>query len=206
MTLQVAAIVLAAGMSRRMGAAKPFLELNGKPLFRYAVERAVASGLHPVVLITGEHSARMRQLTGDLPQVEVVDNPEYRTGMAASLRVGVAAVRGRADAALVFLADQPLVPDAVVQGLVDAYRSRHAEGVRIVRPLYAGSAGHPVLFASSLFDELSQVSGDQGGKEVVSRYKQQMAAVSFEQAEWGLDVDTPEEYQALLRKQSQLFD
>lgn len=205
MTLQVGAIVLAAGMSRRMGAAKPFLELNGKPLFRHAVERAVESGLHPVVLITGEHSERMRQLTSDLSQVEVVDNPDFWTGMASSLRVGIAAVKGRADAALVFLADQPLVPDAVVQGLVDTYCSRHAEGVRIVRPLYAGNAGHPVLFAAPLFDELSQVSGDQGGKEVVSRYKQQMAAVFFEQAEWGLDVDTPEEYQTLLRKQSQLF-
>jgi len=203
--MKVGAIILAAGMSKRMGAAKPFLELHGKPLFRYAVERAVESSLHPVLLITGEHSARMRQLTSDLPQVDVVDNPDYQTGMASSLRAGIAAITGHVDAVLVFLADQPLVPDAVVQGLIDTYRKRCDEGVRIVRPLYAGDAGHPVLFAASLFDELAHVTGDQGGKEVVSKYKQQMVVVPFERAEWGLDVDTPEEYQALLRKQSQLF-
>lgn len=133
---RIGAIVLAAGLSRRMGEAKQFLPLRGKPLFRHAVERAIASELSPILLIGGEHSERLRQLTSDLPQVEVLDNREYATGMASSLRVGMETASGRVDAVLVFLIDQPYVPDHVVQALIHTYAENRAEGVRIVRPVY----------------------------------------------------------------------
>jgi len=194
---QIGAIVLAAGMSRRMGTAKLFLPLRGKPLFRYAVERAQANGLFPILLVGGEHCEKLLSLTSDIPQVEVLHNPDYAMGMASSLALGIGRLKGRAEAGMVFLADQPNVPDRVVQALMDGYRKHRPNGVRIVRPQYAGEAGHPVLFDASLFKELCRIAGDQGGKEVVARHRQSLLTIPFEQAEWGWDVDTREDYRRI---------
>ncbi|QRG67990.1 nucleotidyltransferase family protein [Brevibacillus choshinensis] len=192
--LRVGAIVLAAGQSRRMGSAKQFLPLRGKPLFRHAVERAAACQLSPILLIGGEHSERLRQLTRDLPEVEVLDNREYATGMASSLRRGMEAVAGRVDAVLVFLADQPYVPDQVVQSLIQTYADHRAEGVKIVRPIYQNTAGHPVLFDAALLGEFTCVTGDQGGKDIIDKYKSHLKKVRFARADWNLDIDTPDDY------------
>lgn len=194
---RIGAIVLAAGLSRRMGEAKQFLPLQGNPLFRHAVERAIANDLSPILLIGGEHCERLRQLTSDLPQVEVLDNREYATGMASSLRMGMEAASGRVDAVLVFLADQPCVPDHVVQTLIQTYEENQAQGVRIVRPIYQDTAGHPVLFGASLMEEFSRVTGDQGGKDIIHKYKAHMKKVRFACADWNLDVDTPEDFQRI---------
>lgn len=188
---------MAAGLSRRMGEAKQFLPVNGKPLFRHAVDRAIVNGLSPILLIGGEHVERLRQLTGDEPRVEVLVNPSYATGMASSLRTGIEAAAGRVDAALVFLADQPYVPNEVVQALIRTYEENRKRGIRIVRPVYGEAAGHPVLFDASLFGELARVAGDRGGKEVVEKYKAQTQNVPFSCARWNLDIDTPEEYRQL---------
>jgi molybdenum cofactor cytidylyltransferase len=177
-----------------MGCAKQFLLLQGKPLFRHAVERAAASDLSPILLIGGEHSERLRELTRDLPQVEVLENRAYETGMASSLRVGMEAAGGRVDAVLVFLADQPYVPDEVVQTLISTYAENRAEGVRIVRPIYENTAGHPVLFDASLLKEFTHITGDQGGKDLIDKYKAHLKKVRFAPADWNLDVDTPDDY------------
>jgi molybdenum cofactor cytidylyltransferase len=194
---RIGAIVLAAGLSRRMGEAKQFLPLQGKPLFRHSVERAIANDLSPVLLVGGERTEELRRLTSDLPEVEVLDNREYATGMASSLRVGIAAASGRVDAVLVFLADQPYVPDEVVQALIRTYEDSRAEGTQIVRAFYAGIAGHPVLFDAALMEELCLVTGDQGGKDVIVKYKTHMKTVSFDTASWNLDVDTPDDYRRI---------
>ncbi|MED4783618.1 nucleotidyltransferase family protein [Brevibacillus choshinensis] len=194
---RIGAIVLAAGLSRRMGEAKQFLPLRGKPLFRYAVERAIANDLSPVLLIGGERSEELRRLTSDLLQVEVLDNREYATGMASSLRMGIEAAGGRVDAVLIFFADQPYVPDEVVQALIRTYEETRAEGTKIVRAFYEDTAGHPVLFDASLMEELRQVTGDQGGKDVIVKYKTHTKKVSFDCGDWNLDVDTPDDYRRI---------
>lgn len=195
----VGAVILAAGMSRRMGEAKLFLPLHGKPLFRHAVERTVANGLSPILLIGGEHSERLRQLTSDLPQVKVLVNREYATGMAASLQLGVKAASGQVDAILVFLADQPYVPDTVIQALIQTYEENRTKGIRIVRPCYQETDGHPVLFDASLMDELAQVKGDKGGKDVIEKYRAHTKMVCFDCSVWILDVDTPDDYRRILQ-------
>ncbi|MED1953637.1 nucleotidyltransferase family protein [Brevibacillus centrosporus] len=194
---RIGAIVLAAGLSRRMGEAKQFLPLQGKPLFRHSVERAIVNDLSPVLLVGGERTEELRRLTSDLPEVEVLQNREYATGMASSLRLGMEAAEGRVDAILVFLADQPYVPNEVVQALIHTYEESQADGTKIVRAFYEGIAGHPVLFDASLMEELRLVTGDQGGKDVISKYKAHTKKVSFACADWNLDVDTPDDYRRI---------
>ncbi|MBM7644104.1 molybdenum cofactor cytidylyltransferase [Scopulibacillus daqui] len=189
----IGAIILAAGMSRRMGFPKLLADFNGKPLFRYAVETAVQSALQPIVLVGGERVNALRQLTCDLPMVQVIDNPEYSKGMASSLKLGIAKVTGRVDGAMIFLADQPLVPGEVISELIKQYKSARNQGIQIIRPNYNGMLGHPVLFDSRLFKAFHQINGDEGGRSIVSNHNDKLLIVNFKNPYWGADVDTPED-------------
>ncbi|SFI80967.1 molybdenum cofactor cytidylyltransferase [Paenibacillus sp. UNC496MF] len=190
---RVGAVILAAGLSTRMGRFKPLVPLAGKPLFHYAAETALKAGLSPVVLVGGH---RIRELAASAApfgaRIEIAENPAYRTGMASSLRTGIAALADRTEAAFVFLADQPLVPRAVVDALLREYGRGRGEGVRIVRPAYAGAPGHPVLFDAGLYAAFAALGGDEGGKSILARHRSALRVVPFADAAWGLDADTPE--------------
>jgi molybdenum cofactor cytidylyltransferase len=202
----VAGIVLAAGLSRRMGRPKALLELGGKPLARRAVETALNGGLSPVVLVGGEHTSALRKAVADLDGVEVVENPRFAEGMASSLTTGLTRVHGQASAAMILLADQPLLPAKVVRSLVEKYWEDSPCGVRIVRPSYAGTPGHPVLFDAQLFPELAVLTGDIGAREVIQRHRDALAWLDFDEGRWGIDVDTPEAFAAVQRWFDQVAD
>lgn len=191
--VKVGAIILAAGMSTRMGSQKLFANLCGKPLFRYAVETVVQSKLSPIVLIGGENVGKLKRLTKDLPMVQVIANRNYASGMASSLKRGIAEVAGKVDGAVIVLADQPLVQVEVIEQLIAHYKGARSRGIQIVRPSYNGKAGHPVLFDSQLFAEFDQIDGDEGGRSIVARKHKKLITVNFENGYWGEDVDTPKD-------------
>lgn len=110
----IGAIILAAGMSMRMGRPKLLLPLNGKPLFRYSLETAHRQQLHPILFLGGEHIEVFQTGAVDLQDIEFIRNPNYKSGMSSSLKLGIERIKNRAEAALIFLADQPFVPDLVV--------------------------------------------------------------------------------------------
>lgn len=189
----VGALILGAGMSKRMGEPKLLLSLKGKPLFRYSVEAAVASHLNPIILVGGQHVDEFRKKLADLPNVEIIANPYYQTGMSSSIKIGIKALEGRAEAAIIFLADQPLVPQLVIEKLLEKYRSCRQDGVLIVRPQYNGRQGHPVLFDAQLFKEFEKIQGDEGGKSIIKRYQDRMKLIDFENSIWNADIDTYED-------------
>ncbi|SEN76286.1 nucleotidyltransferase family protein [Lihuaxuella thermophila] len=189
----VGALILGAGMSKRMGKPKLLLSLKGKPLFRYAVETALASGLNPVILVGGQHVDEFKKQTADLRDVEIIANQSYHTGMSSSIQTGIKALEGRTDAAIIFLADQPLVPCLVVEQLLQDYRTCRPHGVLIVRPLYNGRQGHPVLFDRQLYKEFEKIQGDEGGKSIIQRHQHKLKLVSFENSIWNTDIDTYED-------------
>lgn len=196
---KVGAIILAAGMSKRMGKPKLLLSLGGKPLFRYSVNTATAAGLKPIVLVGGKHIEELRKHTSDLTEIEIIENRDYESGMASSLKAGIQALKGRTDAVFVFLADQPFVPPIVITKLLESYDQYRKEGVRIFRPKYNNVLGHPVLFDAELFDEFEQIQGDEGGKSIVQKHYSSLMSVPFENSEWGFDIDTTEDLLKLKR-------
>lgn len=196
---KVGAIILAAGMSKRMGKPKLLLSLGGKPLFRYSVNTAAAAGLKPIVLVGGKHIEELRKHTSDLTEIEIIENRDYESGMASSLKAGIQALKGRTDAVFVFLADQPFVPPIVITKLLETYDQYRKEDVRIFRPKYNNVLGHPVLFDAELFDEFEQIQGDEGGKSIVQKHHSSLMAVPFENSEWGIDIDTTEDLLKLKR-------
>jgi molybdenum cofactor cytidylyltransferase len=190
-SLQVAAVVLAAGASSRMGQAKQLLPVHGQPMVRRVTEAVCAAGLEQVVVVVGAHAKAVRDVLAGLP-VEVVVNAAWAEGMSTSLREGVRVLRPEIGAALLVLADQPALAPELIQALVDRYRATDA---LIVAPFYEGQRGNPVLFDRALFPELQAVQGDRGGRRVIARYQEQVERVTVEDVAVIADIDTRQDYE-----------
>jgi molybdenum cofactor cytidylyltransferase len=183
----IAAVVLAAGLSRRMGRRKVLLEIDGKPLVRWAVEGLVGQ-VDEIVVVTGPADVAVRATLAGLA-VRLAENPRPEDGQGTSIAAGVVALRAGTEAVVVALGDQPWLPPGVVPALIDTFRrSRQA----IVAPVYRGAQGNPVLFAASVFDELRALTGDAGARRVVQREARRVAQLALD-VEMPLDVDTPED-------------
>ena len=162
----IAAVVLAAGLSRRMRRPKLLLSVEGgKALVRLAVERVLAAGLDEVVVVLGAEAEAVAATLEGLP-IRTVVNPLHAEGQSTSLRAGLDALGLDVAAVVVALGDQPLPEPLLIGRLVGAFR---ATGRPIAVPRYRDGRGNPVLFAASLFDELRAVTGDQGGRAVIAR-------------------------------------
>jgi molybdenum cofactor cytidylyltransferase len=194
---RVAAIVLAAGASSRMGRPKQLLDWNGRPLVRAAAEIALAARLEPLLVVVGGAQTAVANALAGLP-LQMIINPEYAAGQSTSLRAGVAALGPDVDAVVVLLGDQPFVTVAIVERLVAEWQ---ASGAAIVAPMYAGQRGNPVLFARPMFPELLAIQGDQGARGVLAADRARVRVVAFDDPRPLADIDTPDDYERLLSKQ-----
>ena len=190
----VALLLLAAGASTRMGRPKQLLPYRGRTLLRHAAETAVAAGCAPIVLVTGAlHDELLAEIVG-LP-ILAVHNPDWETGMASSIRAGLAAVAAAAPrAVLVMLTDQPLVTPELLRQLIV---QQHATQAPIVAAAYGETLGVPAIFDKSLLPELLKLQGAQGAGRLIARLGAAVGQVAFPAGL--LDVDTPAQYTALLQ-------
>ena len=193
-TAQVAAIVLAAGGSQRMGRPKQLLPIRGRPMVRHVTEAVAATGLAQVIAVTGAHAEEVAAALADLP-VEIVVNESWTEGMSGSMRAGLRVLRPEIQAALLVLGDQPALTTDLLQLLVNRYR---ATGAPIVAPFYQGQRGNPVLFDRVLFSELLAVKGDRGGRLLIARHKEQVEWVEVDDPAVIMDIDSPQDYQRIL--------
>lgn len=155
-------VVLAAGAGRRFGGAKQIAQWRGATLLEWALDAALGvPALDPIVVVLGAHAAEV-QAAVDLSPVQVVHAADWEEGQSASLRAGVAAL-GDVDAALVLLADMPFVTAQVVAGTIDHLGARHD----VVRTVYAGRPGHPVLLGPRALARVAQLRGDTGARALL---------------------------------------
>jgi molybdenum cofactor cytidylyltransferase len=195
---KVAGVLLAAGMSTRLGQPKQLLPFRGHTLLRHAAETGLAAGLDPLVVIIGAEAAAMRRELAGLP-VLVVENPRYAEGQSTSLRAGLAALPRDVAAVVTLLVDMPGVDAPLIQALVAAWE---ASGAPIVRPAHAGRPGNPVLFAAWLLPELARAEGDEGGRPVLRAHAADVQLLPVENPGVLQDVDTWEAYGALVAGES----
>ena len=190
----VAAIVLAAGRSTRMGGPNKLLEtISGKPLVRIAAEQALSSRASPVVVVSGHERARIEAALASL-DVRLVHNPDYAQGLSTSVKAGLAALPPESEAAIVCLGDMPQVTSALIDRLIAAFDPER--NALVVLPTFSGKRGNPVLWSRRFFPELIALEGDVGARHLIGAYPEVVTEVPVENAAAMVDIDTPDALRA----------
>ncbi|MDP8958511.1 MAG: nucleotidyltransferase family protein [Actinomycetota bacterium] len=186
--MSISALLLAAGGSRRFGEAKQLVDWGGRPLLRHVLEQVRSWPVDQVVVVLGHRVEEILDRV-DLDDTTVVVNPEWETGLASSLRVGLAALERdpRAEAAIIALGDQPEVDPGVVRRLVEAYRRR---GRWAVVPKYRYVRANPVLVDRALWTRLMSLRGDDGARQLLQAHPEWVEEVWVDRLP-PRDVDTP---------------
>jgi molybdenum cofactor cytidylyltransferase len=191
----IAAIVLGAGRSSRMGGPNKLVaEIGGRPLIRIVVQEALKSRARPVIVVTGHQRDRIEAVLTGLP-VKIVHNPDFADGLGTSLRTGIAALPAEADGVIVCLGDMPQVDSAMIDRLIGAIDPD--KGALIAVPTIDGKRGNPVVWSRRFFAELMKVEGDVGARYLISRYPEAVAEVLLAGTAALTDVDTPEALEAV---------
>ena len=190
MTVCVAAILLAAGKSRRMGSCKQLLPMGGNTVIARCLDALVGGGVSEVVLVTAEEgSGVVAAAQGYI--VKMVVNPDHEGDMASSVRVGLDAITPVASGVIVALSDYPLVTAATIKNLIAA----HAESPdSIIIPCYLERKGHPLLFPRSILAELTH---DTILRHLVRRDPDRVRCLEVDDLGVLQDMDTPEDYRRL---------
>ena len=187
---RVAAIVLAAGQSRRMGPVNKLLvDVGGKPMVAHAVDAALRAGADPVVVVTGHQDRAIRHALGDRA-VTFVHNPDHAQGLATSLARGIAALSNDVTAVVVCLGDMPHVTHEIIDKLISSYNP--LEGRSIVIPTYQGKRGNPVLWDRQFFDAMRRLAGDVGARHLIGEHEDKVAEIACGNDAVLTDFDTPE--------------
>ncbi len=191
---RVAAVILAAGRSTRMGGPNKLLaELGGKTLVRIVAEQALASKASDVIVVTGHQAAEVEKSLAGL-KVRFVRNPDFAEGLASSVKAGIAAVPDAADAAVVCLGDMPLIDAHLIDRLIEAFAPDR--GGLIALPVCDGRRGNPVLWSRRFFKELMTLDGDIGARHLIAKHGEAVAEVPVEGHGAFLDIDTPQALEA----------
>lgn len=196
------AIVLAAGASTRMGSPKALLPMpGGQPFVLHILETLGQAGVSGITLVTGEHHDALMAACGaqlhDRSDVTVIRNPDPSRGQLSSLQVGLQAVApSHPEGVLVTLVDVPLVKVSTVRAVLEAW---HAKRRPVTRPAIGERHGHPVVFDQRVLPELLAAPAHLGAKAVVRAYAGSIENVPVDDEGCLRDVDTPEDYRAVVR-------
>jgi molybdenum cofactor cytidylyltransferase len=198
----VAAIILAAGRSTRMGGPNKLLaDLGGKPLVRTVTEQALASKAQSVIVVTGHQAEQVEKALHGL-KVKFVRNPDFAEGLASSVKAGVAAVADSADGAVICLGDMPLISSNLIDRLIEAFAPDR--GHLIAVPVSDNKRGNPVLWSRRFFNELMTLNGDIGARHLIARHSEAVAEVPVEGFGAFLDIDTPQTLEAARRGEARI--
>lgn len=195
----IAAVVLAAGTSSRLGTPKQLLEYRGRPVLAVVAGTLLQSPVDRVVVVLGHRSGEVAGALEGLP-VKMVINSFYAAGQASSLKAGLEALEGPVDGVLFALGDQPLVKPGTVRLLVERFR----ETGGIAAPFYQGRRGNPVLFHRRFFPAIRSLEGDVGAREVIAAHPESLHRVDVDDPGVLLDIDTWEDYRRMVEAGGEL--
>lgn len=194
---RIAAVVLAAGAGSRFGGGKLLAPLEGRPILQHVLDRLAAAGLDEVIVVVGD-DARELEARIDWGAARRVVNPTPEEGLSSSLKVGIAAVPAEADAALITLGDQPLLPARAIRALMDA---GDRDDRPIVVPIYGDGAGrNPVLLRRRAFGLVDETVGDRGLGPLLAAHPDLVEELRIRVEGGNPDIDTREDLVGLLEK------
>jgi len=193
----ITGIILASGLSRRMGADKLLLQVAGTPLVERVMQAAVASRLGDIIL--AYQNPAVCELAGKY-RIRTIHNPDAQQGQSASVKAGLQAAAPDTEAYMFLTGDQPRIDAAAINVLINAWQT-HKE--HIIIPVYGGRRGNPVIFPAHLRGQLFALEGDTGGRAVIEQAPEMVRCVDMPDADAGIDIDTPEEYEDSTRERKQ---
>lgn len=187
---RVAAVILAAGLSRRMGGVNKLVApVAGVPMVARVVDAFLASKAELVVVVVGHEAERVRAVLAG-KDVHFVENPDYEEGLGASLRVGIGALDAALDGALIALGDMPWITASHVDALIDSFDPQGPKSICV--PVHDRKRGHPVLWSARHFAEMQKLGGDVGARSLLERHADRVLDVPIDDAAVHLDIDTQE--------------
>jgi molybdenum cofactor cytidylyltransferase len=193
---RIAALVLAAGQSRRMGQANKLLApVDDRPLVAHAVDAMLASRADPVIVVTGHQADAVRAALVERPVIWA-HNPDYAAGLSGSLAAGLAALPEDAEGVVIGLGDMPRITAAQIDRLIAAFNP--LEGRAICVPTVRGKRGNPVLFATRFVPEMRAIGGDVGARHLIGEHAEEVVEIEFDDDGALVDIDTPEALAALI--------
>jgi len=186
----ISAVLLAAGMSRRMGAINKLLaSVQGQPMVCRVADRLLATRVDEVIVVTGHESEKVQEVLVD-HRVRFAHNPDYASGLSSSLATGVKALTAKTQAALICLADMPELDSEQMNQLLDAYDP--PAGALICVPTFAGKRGNPVLWDQVFFNDMSEIQGDVGARHLIGEHALSVVEVPMQDRGVVFDVDSPQ--------------
>lgn len=190
-------VILAAGLSSRMGDLKPLLEFDGQPLLGRLLAECLGSRVDAVIVVLGHRSEEILDAV-DLSDAKVVINPDYRSGQTSSLQAAIRAVEPGTRAFLNLPVDHPLVTRREIDTLVDAYRN-DPDPTAILVPDFHGREGRPILFASMYREAILELEPAEPSRSVLERFASVVHRVPISNPHTMRDMDTPEDYRECRR-------
>ena len=199
--MEVSAIILAAGESRRMGKEnKLLLAVHGRPMIRHVVEAVCAADAGEQIVVLGHEAEQVKAVLSDLP-VQFVMNPDYREGMSTSIHAGVKAANDDAIGFMICLSDMPFITSKEYELLLSAYQSLHASDDKaILVPVYQEQRGNPVLISTAFKPAILSHQGTVGCKSIVKQHPAHVSRIQMPSNSVVRDVDTPASFQAIAEK------
>jgi molybdenum cofactor cytidylyltransferase len=192
---RIAALVLAAGRSTRMGTNNKLIEdVAGKPMVRHVVKTALRSNLHSIRVVTGNKPTEVQHALDGL-EVAYTHNPHFADGLSTSLAAGTQALEDDIDGVIVLLGDMPLISSQLIGKLVAAFNP--ADNRAICVPIHNGKRGNPILWAARFFSDMAKVQGDTGARHLIGENAEWLTEVEAGDASIFRDIDTPEALEKL---------
>ena len=188
----ISAILLAAGQSKRMGQLKQLMPFGQSTIVEQAVDNLVGSAVDEVIVVVGYKAEDVIKAIAAKP-IKLVINPDYEQGMSTSIIAGLNLVHSGVQGVMLALGDQPLVDSQTINRLIDEFRD-HDKGIAI--PTYQGKRGHPIIFAIKYKEELLELKGDVGGRQIIKDHPDDILEVAVSSESIIADFDTTGDYQS----------
>jgi molybdenum cofactor cytidylyltransferase len=189
----ITGIIMASGLSRRMGTDKLLLPVNGIPLVERVMQAADPSQLDEIILLY--QNPAVCELARKY-RIKALFNPDAEQGQSASVKAGVLAAAPDTEAYMFLTGDQPRLNSTAINDLINTWRT-HKENIII--PVYGGRRGSPTVFPALLREKFLALAGDTGGRTVMEQAPDMVRCIDMPDADAGVDIDTPGDYETIRR-------
>lgn len=185
----IGAVILAAGLSRRMGESKLTLMLDGYPIVEHVIMNAEVSDIDELILVYSKHTKDVKDIA-DRHGIRAVENENAEKGMSTSVKKGLSNLLG-SQGVMFFLGDQPFIETRDINTLIDHFR-RFRD--KIIVPVNYEGRGNPVIFPEKYFDEIMSIEGDQGARKLIDKYESDVVFVEVHDSKIQFDIDTKDDF------------